>query len=269
MEARRGILQTPQVQLKQKFWLTEDSMAKLLMAGAKYVDGVAQENHYYDTASDDLAMAGLWLSRRDQEWFLIVEAQEGGTQEKLEEQVKEKAADPEETLCQKTANNVQQDNAPACGKPSRQNLDELRALLKIQDQQLDSEAADLQSERPKVSSTFTELVGESEVAAYLAAHLRLDLTTAGREKATMEDFLQKAGIEHYASNHIVDRATFLLSDRYTVIVQREESSSRETVTVVLEADVFNVCKGLEEIEKLAAYLGLEQQGVQSEGEIMT
>ncbi|XP_026541538.1 uncharacterized protein LOC113424139 [Notechis scutatus] len=267
MEAQRGFLQIPKVQLKQKFWLTEDSMAKLLMAGAKYVDGVVQENHYYDTALDDLAMAGLWLSRRDQEWFLIVEAQEGGTQEKLEEQIKEKAADPGETLCQKMANNVQQDNARR--KPSKQNLDKLGALLKIQDQQLDSGAADLESERPKFSSAFTELVGESEVTAYLAAHLRLDLITEGREKATMEDFLQKAGIEHYASNHIVDRTTYLLSDRYTVIVQREECSFRETVMVVLEADVFNICKGLEEIEKLAAYLGMEEQGIQSEGEIMT
>ncbi|KAG8142087.1 hypothetical protein E2320_006718 [Naja naja] len=268
MEARREFLQIPKVQLKQNFWLTEDSMAKLLVAGAKYVDGVTQENHYYDTASDDLAMAGLWLSRRDQEWFLIVEAQEEGTQENLEQQIKEKSADPGETLCQKVTNNVQQDNALACRKPPKQNLDKLAALLNIQDEQLDSEAADSESERPKFSSAFTELVGKSEVTAYLAAHLRLDLTTEERENATMEDFLQKAGIEHYASNHIVDRTTYLLSGRYTVIVQREECSFRASATVMLEADIFNICKGLEEIEKLSAYLGLEQQGIQSEGEIM-
>ncbi|XP_034272487.1 uncharacterized protein LOC117665085 [Pantherophis guttatus] len=270
MEARREFLPIPKVQLKQTFWVTEDSMAKLLTAGAKYVDAVTQKNHYYDTASDDLAMAGLWLSRRDQEWFLIVESQEEGTQEKLEELTEEKAAnpfpDPRETLFQKVIDDVQWENALACRKPSKQKMEEAEALLKTQHPQLDSTAAE--TECPKFSSAFTELVGESEITAYLAAHLRLDVNAEGRENATMEGFLQNVGIEHYASNHVVNQATYLLSDRYTVIVQRGEGSLRDSATVVLEIDVFNICQGLEEIEKLAAYLGFERQGVQSEREFM-
>ncbi|XP_058015673.1 uncharacterized protein LOC131186268 [Ahaetulla prasina] len=267
MEARQGFLPRLKVQLKKTFWVTEGSMAKLLMAGAKCAEAVTQKNHYYDTASDDLAMAGLWLSRRDEEWFLIVESQEGGTQEKLEEKDAHPAPpDPRETLSPKMTNDVPRDNALACRKPSKEKIEEAEDLLETQLQQLDSKAA--KSEGPTFSSTFTELVGKSEITAYLAAHLRLGLNTEEGESTTMEGFLQEVGIRHYASNHVVNQATYLLSDRYTVVVQREEGSLRESATVVLEVDAFSVCKGLEEIERLAAYLGFEQQGVQSEREFM-
>lgn len=260
MEARQEFLQRPKVQLKQTFWVTEDSMAKLLTAGAKYVDAATQMHHYYDTVLDDLAMAGLWLSRRGEEWYLIVESREEGTTEKLEK-APNPVPDPWGTSFQKMPNDAQRDNVRR--KPPKQKTEEGESPLKIQHRQLDSNAG------PKFTSAFAELVGEREITAYLAAHLRLDLKTEERENAAMEDFLQKAGVEHYASNHIVNQATYLLSDRYTVTVQREEGSLRETATVSVEGDVFDVCQGLEEIEKLAAYLGFEQQGVQSEREFMT
>ncbi|XP_015678344.1 uncharacterized protein LOC107293697 isoform X1 [Protobothrops mucrosquamatus] len=268
MEARRESLQVPKVQLKQKFGVTEDSIAKLLMVGAKIVEAVTQTDRYYDTASDDLAMAGLWLSRRDQEWFLIVESQKKETQGNLEEQSQGKVANPE-PLCQEMTSLVHQDPPHVCRKSSKPNPVELGSLPNHQDQQLDGKTADSESDGPNVSSAFTELVGKGEIMAYLEAHLRLDLQTEEREEATMEIFLEKAGIEHYASNHLIKQTTYLLSDRYTIIVQREESGLRESVTVSLEVDVFNICGGLEEIEKLAAYLGFEHPGSQSEREFMT
>ncbi|XP_070614658.1 uncharacterized protein [Erythrolamprus reginae] len=272
MEARREFLQTLKVQLKQTFWLTEDSMAKLLAVGAKCVGAVTQQNDYYDTAVDDLAMAGLWLSRRDQEWFLIVESQEEGAQKQLEEeQTKEEAAnmvlDPWESLLQDRTDNVRRDEAPVLREPAEEKTEETEAVLRIQPQQLDSKA--VETEPPKLISIFTELVGESEISAYLAAHLRLDWNAEEQENITMEDFLEKAGIQHYASHRIVNQTTYRLSDRYTVTVQREEWSLRESATVVLEADVFNVCEGWEDMERLAAYLGFEEQGVQSERKYMT
>ncbi|KAK9392339.1 hypothetical protein NXF25_017183 [Crotalus adamanteus] len=235
MEARQESLQVPKVQLKQKFWVTEGSIAKLLMVGAKIVEAVTQTDRYYDTALDDLAMAGLWLSQRDQEWFLIVESQKEEPQGKLEEQSQGNVTNPE-SLCQKMSL-VQLDPPHVCRKSSKPNPEELESLPNHQGQQLDGKTADSESDGPNVSSTFTELVGKNEVMAYLEAHLRLDLQTEERQEATMEIFLQKAGIEHYASNHLINQTTYLLSDRYTIIVQREESGLRESVTVSLEADL--------------------------------
>ncbi|XP_025019141.1 uncharacterized protein LOC112540077 [Python bivittatus] len=255
MKARQEFALIPQVQLKQKFWVTEDSKAKLMMVGAKYLDTVTHIDHYYDTASDELAMAGLWLSQRNQQWSLIVESQKEETQENTAYSV----PDTWETSCQNLTKNVQHDTAIVYKDPAQ--LEYLN-----NDQQPDLKTADREGECTKSSSTYTELVGESEIITYLLAHLHIDLKTNERENMTMEDFLQKAGIQHYASNHIINQTTYLLSNKYTILIQREESSLKESATVLLDVDIFNICKGLEDIETLATYLGFELQGIQSEQE---
>uniref|UniRef100_A0A8D0BLF0 Uncharacterized protein n=1 Tax=Salvator merianae TaxID=96440 RepID=A0A8D0BLF0_SALMN len=60
---------------EHRYWVTEGSSAKLALIGAKRSDTVTYREDYYDTASNDLAMAQLWLSQRNQKWCLLLGSQ--------------------------------------------------------------------------------------------------------------------------------------------------------------------------------------------------
>ncbi|XP_061460509.1 uncharacterized protein LOC133374004 [Rhineura floridana] len=261
MDATQELSLVPTVQLQQKYWVTEDSKAKLLMVGAKCLDIVSHRERYYDTTSDDLAMAQLWLSQKNQQWCLILEPQE--------QVVKDNTANPGpevwELSCQNKTENGQAAN-PALYKSAQ----EKRQIQFEPNDQNDHQHDLNKMERTYVcatsSSAYNELVGEREIITHLADFLHIDLKPEEEGNITMEDFLQKAGIQQYASNHIVNQTTYMLCNQYMIIIQRDESSLKESATVLLDVDILNICRGFEEIEKLANYLKFEHQAVQSEQE---
>nr|XP_028571265.1 uncharacterized protein LOC114589228 [Podarcis muralis] len=250
MEATQEFSSVPKVQLQQKYWVTEDSKAKLLAVGAKCLELVTYREHYYDTTSDDLAMAQLWLSQRNQQWHLILESQEQMDRENVANQNK-----PENIQSAKPT--VYEEKKQTQFEPNNQN-----------DQQLDLIETDSTYTCAAASSAYTELVGEREIITHLANFLNIDLKFEEDANMTMEDFLKKAGIQHYASNHVINQITYKLCDQYTIIIQRDESSLKESATILLDMDILNICKGFEEMEKLANYLQFEHQALQSEQELL-
>ncbi|XP_008119040.1 uncharacterized protein LOC103280789 [Anolis carolinensis] len=236
MEPSQDLSLVPEVRLQQKYWIAEESKAKLLSAGAKCLGTVIQSEHYYDTASDELAMAELWLSQRNQQWSLIV-----GSQKQTTESVPKIWELP--CFHANTQLTVHKD------------IDKIQIKLALLNNQNNHQH---DSNEFRVNSTYTEIVKDSDIIAYLADFFNIDLEAEGGGNMGMEDFLRRAGIQHYATNHIVNQATYQLSNRYTIIIQRNEYSLKESATVLLDVDISNICKGLEDIEKLGNYLGFIQ-----------
>ncbi|XP_042335133.1 uncharacterized protein LOC121936704 isoform X2 [Sceloporus undulatus] len=285
MEATQELSIGPEVQLQQKYWITEDSKANLLTAGAECLETVIQSEHYYDTASDELATADLWLSQRNEQWCLVVDSQkqrDGGN-------VTKSVPKMQELPCQDLRENVTNDKPTDCcgflglgGHVPEEFISDVSptsvagifredkpTICKgLEEKSTESELLPNQNNHSheftesgahtKDSSTYTELVRESDIMTYLAGFFNIDLKGEDGGNVTMEDFLQMTGIQHYASNHTVLQATYLLSNRYTIVIQRDECTLKESATIRLEADVLNICKGFEEIEKLGNYLGFIQ-----------
>nr|XP_020656629.1 uncharacterized protein LOC110082967 isoform X2 [Pogona vitticeps] len=248
METAQELPRVAQVQLHQKYWVTEDSKVKLLTVGAKCLDIVTEREHYYDTDLDELATAQLWLSKRNQQWSLILESQK----QPAEENPASSAPEIREPLYESRT-----ENTAIYRSSQERKAPEMLCVNDQNNQQQDLNEEDTANASAISSSTYAELVEEREIITYLADFLHIDLKTK-KGSVTMEDFLQKAGIQHYASNHTVHRAKYKLANRYTIIIQRDEISLEETATILLDVDISNICKGFEEIEKLANYLGFVQ-----------
>ncbi|KAJ7308025.1 hypothetical protein JRQ81_008525 [Phrynocephalus forsythii] len=244
----------PQIQLHQKYWVTEESKAKLLAVGAKCLEFIPETVDYYDTALDELAAAQLWLSKRNQQWCLILESRKQPAEKNAAGSVPE----IREPLCQGRT-----ENTATCRSSRERKPAEMACFNERNQQQQNLE--EKEEEKANVcatpNSSYAELLEESEIIASLAKVLHIDLKTETERNESMEDFLQKAGIQHYASNHTVRQGKYMLGNRYTIIIQRTESACKETATVLLDVDISDICQGLEEMEKLANYLGF----VQSEG----
>ncbi|XP_048369527.1 uncharacterized protein LOC125442287 [Sphaerodactylus townsendi] len=247
------------VQLQQRYWVTKDSKAKLLQVGAKCVDTVPHKEHYYDTALDELAMAQVWLCQRNQQWCLIAGPQDQVTRENTG--TCESVSDTNELLYQSRAE--VQNSKSTLYKNSKEKKPTPLECLDSQNNQ----HHDLNKTQKYVEPTYTELLGEQEIMMYLTNFLRIDLTIEEKRNMAMEDFLRRAGIDHYASNLTAYQSTYKLCDRYTVIIQREDSSLKESAVVLLDVDISSICKGFEEIETLANYLGFEHQAIQREQEL--
>ncbi|XP_054853332.1 uncharacterized protein LOC129341977 isoform X2 [Eublepharis macularius] len=246
------------IQLRQQYWVTKGSKAKLHQVGAKCVETVAHSERYYDTALNELAMAQLWLSQRNQQWYLIIGSQEQATTENTA--TGESILDTGELLYQNRTY-VQSSKSTVYKNPQEKKPTQSDPSGSRNNQHYDLNKTQMYI---KPTSIHTELVGEHEIIMYLANFLRIDLTTEEERNMSMGDFLQRAGIYHYASNLTAYQSTYKLCDQYTVIIQREESSLKESAIVLLDVDISCICKGFEEIENLANYLEFEQQAVQSE-----
>lgn len=251
------------VQLQQEYWVTKGSKARLLQVGAKHVNTVLHREYYYDTALDELAMAQLWLSHRNQQWYLIVGPQDEATRKNTASC--ESVFSSEELLYQDRAD-VQNSKSTTYKHSQEKKLIQLESSDNQNDQHYDLNKA---QNYVKSTSTYTELVGEHEIITYLIDFLHIDLTTEEERNMTMEDFLRQAGIFHYASNLTAYQSTYKLCDQYTVIIKREDSFLKESATILLDVDISSICKGFEEIENLANYLEFEHQAIQSEQELLT
>ncbi|XP_053137798.1 uncharacterized protein LOC128338823 [Hemicordylus capensis] len=251
MEATQELSSMQKVQLQQEYWVTGGSKAKLMQVGAKCMDSIIHREHYYDTASDELATAQLWLSQRNQQWGLIVGSQEQAAREYTASSVPKICTLP----CQDRTENAQS-VSPAVDQEKKRTQSESLDNQQFHHHAL--EKADEASACARSSPTYTELVGEQEIITHLADFLHMDLTSQGRNM-TIEDFLQQAGIQHYASSQTVHQTTYALCNQYTIIIQRDESSLKESAIVLLDVDILSICKGFEEIEKLANYLEFEHQ----------
>lgn len=251
------------IQLQQQYWVTKGSNDKLLQAGAKCVNAVPQREHYYDTALNELAMAQLWLSQRNQQWCLIVGPQDEVTRENTA--TCESVFSGEQLPYQDKAD-VQNSRSIIYKSSPEKKLTQLEAPCSQNDQHCDLNKTQM---HPKSTSMYNELVGEHEIIMYLTDFLHIDLTTEEVKNMTMEDFLRQVGIFHYASNLTAYQCTYKLCDQYTVIIKREDSSLKESATILLDVDISSICKGFKEIDNLANYLEFEHQEIQSEQELFT
>ncbi|XP_060107234.1 uncharacterized protein LOC132580445 [Heteronotia binoei] len=245
------------IQLRQQYWVTKASKAKLLQVGAKCVDTVPHKEHYYDTALDELAMAQLWLSQRNQQWCLIVGSQDQATRENTAICASVFSAE----LLHQDRTDIQNSKSTIYKNSEEKKPTQLEPLDSQSDRQyyLNKTQAYV-----KPTSTYNELMGEHDIITYLTDFLHIDLTTEEERNMTMEDFLRQAGIFHYASNLTAYQSTYKLCDRYTIIIKMEDSSLKESATVLLDVDISSICTGFEEIENLANYLEFEHQAIQSE-----
>ncbi|XP_025050368.1 uncharacterized protein LOC112548537 [Alligator sinensis] len=259
MAATKNEPKAHKVQLQQKYWLKDTSKTKLLQLQAICLDKVTEQEHYYDTALHELAMTQIWLSQKNQQWHLIVASQKQETRGNAS--TTELSPKMWNTLhLDKTdASRVKLHTHSLTKELPENGLTASANISKRDELHFHSNKATNRGIHMERTSTYAELVTEREIITYLAHFLHIGLTKEEERNMTVKDFLQLAGIQHYASYHHTKQVTYTLYGIYTIIIQMDEKTSKESATILVDTDIFNVAKCFEEIEKLASDLELQRQ----------
>ncbi|XP_019366476.1 PREDICTED: uncharacterized protein LOC109293106 [Gavialis gangeticus] len=259
MAATKNEPKVYEVQLQQKYWLKDTSKTKLLQLQAICLDKVTEQEHYYDTALHELAMTQTWLSQKNQQWHLIVASQKqetrgnASTTELSPKMWNTLHLDKTDASHVKLHTHILTKELPEDGLTGSANISKQDEL------HYHSKKATNAGTHMEHTSTYAELVTEREIITYLAHSLHIGLTKEEERNMTIKDFLQLAGVQHYASYHHTKQVTYTLYGIYTIIIQMDEKTSKESATILVDTDILNVDKCFEEIEKLASDLELQHQ----------
>ncbi|KAM4664109.1 uncharacterized protein O3C94_012283 isoform 1-T2 [Discoglossus pictus] len=207
------------VTIQQMYWLTDTIEETLLQIGAICTDKVLEHVNYYDTEMYDLAINEMWLSKTGRDWQLIVDR---SRREKTLEMNHLKIKENQKHSYQGASKTDEKDKTEPDGASRH-------------------------------ASTCFELVSEREIIDYLSRVLH---TGVDVKDVPMEDFLQLAGIQHYASFDIARRVTYKLRDGYTIVITLAETNLKKAAEISLEVDIGNVTRGFQRIEDLANELKL-------------
>ncbi|KAE8582286.1 hypothetical protein XENTR_v10020055 [Xenopus tropicalis] len=122
----------------------------------------------------------------------------------------------------------------------------------------DSTTANQKGDDPSDADAPTcyELLDEREIVAYLA---RL-LPPGGKSSAqAVGDFIRQQGVRHYGNYQSVTRATYRLTDAYTVTLSAEPAAPKQAALIRGDVGIDGVTRGFQRMEELAGQLDLLPQ----------
>ncbi|MEE6505008.1 hypothetical protein FKM82_005410 [Ascaphus truei] len=250
------------VTIQQTYWMTETSDEKMLQFGAICLNRVVEQVDYYDTDMYDLAMQKMWLSKTDKEWQLIAD--------QSPPERRPVKSDPNHSIKSTfgrhgldTQNVHPDDTKRGTSKRKKGASDSTRKHNQ------EASCIDLNSnpDCPGQEGIATardtlacyELIREKEILAHLSLMLHIALTAEEIENKAMDDFLQLAGIQHYASFHNTKQVIYKVRDIYTVTIKMDGTTSRSVAVISLDVDIENITQGFQIMEQLANELKLQLQ----------
>nr|XP_015222120.1 PREDICTED: uncharacterized protein LOC102689433 [Lepisosteus oculatus]XP_015222121.1 PREDICTED: uncharacterized protein LOC102689433 [Lepisosteus oculatus] len=259
----------------------ERTESRLQDLGLRCAAEVTITEHYYDNQDFQLAAQQVWLSKQDGKWRLILgsQADQRGSQGGQEgsEHRRDHSADRTETS---KVNNPQETGGKGTGIPEELGGTSSfppkgcsRALREQHKIKSPSPSSDLQpaAVNPASSSShhrdsepgphYCELTADKQVIEHLAGSLQIALTEEQRRHLTVEKFLELAHIQQYGSHTAAGRRRYELRDTCTLTVETDNTCrpARRTAVLSMPADVLDIGRELEKMEKMAAELELEPE----------
>ncbi|XP_068106054.1 uncharacterized protein [Hyperolius riggenbachi] len=232
------------VKIQQTYWVKDTSEEKMMAMGAVHLGRMVEQVDYYDTDLYDLAIHQTWLSRIGKQWQLIV----GRGQNTSKDPSKKKV----EKSHQGTQKGKTVDNKAKNPKTSVNQKEDPKT-----DHNGNEESEDPVGTTRKTHTCYTP-VEENEIVTHLSQVLHL---TNKIDNTPLEGFLQKAGIQKYASISNITQETFRLRNDYTIQLKTEGTATKKTAVVSLNVDIEKVTQGFERLDQLANELDLQLQNV--------
>ncbi|KAM9326564.1 uncharacterized protein PAF06_002784 [Gastrophryne carolinensis] len=238
---------THTVRIQQMYWVKDTSEDQMLALGAVRLGRVVEQVDYYDTDLYDLALHQMWLSKMSGTWQLIVYKSDPNNsqqpyiaeEEKSQEEAQKVKKVGDKLITSNSNTGTFKDRTSKMNRNGNRNI------------------AEQGESRSKATACYA-LGQDKDIINYLSQVLNVTVKT---DKMMIGDFLQRAGIQKYASITNVTQETFRMPGGYTVLLKTEGTTTKKTAKVSLDVGIEEVTWGFQRLEHLAKELDFQIQNV--------